>query len=139
MDWSFKEVLDELVARVSDGPMQFRFILQPLMSMTLGIRDGRVDARSGLPPFVWGLIARKQNRAANLRIAFWRLRVPVAIATTLDAIAQYIMFEHIRPLSAVFVGSLLMAGPYAIARGLSNRFRCKRAALRAKAAGGVHL
>ncbi len=47
----------------------------------------------------------------------------------LDGIAQYIMFGHVRPLTALLVGSTLMFVPYSAARGLSNRIRSRRSAL----------
>jgi hypothetical protein len=134
MDLSLKQIVDELVARLADGPMQFRFILQPLMSTTLGIWDGAKDAKAGLPPFLWGLISVSKTRRAHFKSALWRLRIPILIAASLDAVAQYIMFGYVRPLSALFVGSLLMVLPYSSARGLANRFRSRLLAQRTKAA-----
>jgi hypothetical protein len=126
MYWSLKEIGDELIVRVLYGPMHFRFILQPMMAITLGIRDGRQDARAGLPPFIWALLSDSTDRKGRLTRALWRLRVPVAIATGLDAVVQFVMFQHVRPLVAVALGSLLMGFPYSAARGLSNRFRSSR-------------
>jgi hypothetical protein len=40
-----------LLARLS-GPGAFRFVLQPLVAVLLGIRDGRADAKAGRPPYL---------------------------------------------------------------------------------------
>ena len=134
MDWSLKQVADELVMRVRDGPMQFRFLLQPAMAVFLGIRDGLADSRRGAPPFLWGLLWHAADRGALFRALLRRLRGPVLIASTLDAVAQYLMFGYVRPLSAVLVGSTLMALPYCNARGLANRLRSKHNEARARSA-----
>ena len=128
--------VDELLARIDDGPMQFRFVLQPLMAICIGFLDGRRDARAGLPPFLWGLVAGGGGRMARLNSGLWRLRFPVIIAASLDALAQFIMFGHVRPLSALIVGSSLMAIPYAVSRGLTNRFQRKSRVLVKTAHGG---
>ena len=126
MAWSIQQVFDELVARVVHGPMQFRFLLQPTMAVCLGVRDATADFRAGAPPFLWGLFSHTIDRKSSATKLLRRLRGPVLIASTLDAIAQYAMFGHVRPLSAVLVGSTLMALPYCTARGLANRYRLQR-------------
>ena len=52
---------EDMVARLS-GPGRFRFILQPLVAIMLGTRDGVKDARVGSCRFLWGLIFRKELR-----------------------------------------------------------------------------
>ena len=64
MDFSIKDVFEELTLRVAYGPMQLRFLLQPTMAILLGIRDGRKDAREGLPPFIWTMVTKAGSRAA---------------------------------------------------------------------------
>jgi hypothetical protein len=41
---------DGLLARVQ-GPMNFRFLLQPAVAVFFAFRDARRDMREGLPPF----------------------------------------------------------------------------------------
>ncbi len=115
------EFVNDLAARVT-GPMSFRFILQPAIALFLGIRDGLLDARAGTPPFVVDLILRPQNRARQLKTALHRLLTPIVIAVLLDAIAQYLIFHRVRPVAALLVGTFVMGLPYALARGISNRF-----------------
>ena len=120
-----KEIIEELIARVISGPFHFRLIVQPTMAICLGIRDGLVDAKAGAPPFVWGLPFHAGGRKPCLRSALRRLQVPILVATLADAIVQYLMFQHVRPVTALIVGTLLMGLPYSAARGLSNRIRSR--------------
>jgi len=114
-------ILDQIAARLT-GPMNFRFILQPLVAIfILGLKDGRMDAKAGTPPFVFDLILRPENRKRDLKSAFHRLLVPVIIGAILDGIAQYLIFKHIRPAAAVLVGALVMGIPYSLSRGITNR------------------
>ncbi len=127
---SFAQFLEHLVARLT-GPMHFRLIMQPLVAIALGIRDGLKDARAGRPPFVMDLIVRPQGRKRQLKQALETLVKPLIMAIVLDAVAQYLMFQTIYPTAAVFVGIAIMGVPYSLARGLTNRI----ASARAKAAG----
>lgn len=117
---SFAQFLEDLVSRLT-GPMHFRLILQPLVAIALGIRDGLKDARAGRPPFVTDLIVRPEGRKRQLKRALQTLIKPLVIAIVLDAVAQYLMFRTIYPGAAVFVGVVIMAVPYSLARGLTNR------------------
>lgn len=116
----FANFLDEMLARLT-GPMNFRFIVQPLVAIVLGMRDGRLDARAGTPPFIFDLIFKPKDRKRQLKSAFKSLLTPIIIGTILDAIAQYLLFKHVRPLPALFVGICVMGIPYSFARGITNR------------------
>jgi hypothetical protein len=124
-------ILDNIAARLT-GPMNFRFILQPLVAIfVLGIKDGRMDAKAGMPPFILDLVLHPEARKRDLKSAFQRLLVPVLLGAILDGIAQYLIFKHVRPAAAVLVGALVMGIPYALSRGITNRIvsaRLKRAA-----------
>ena len=127
LDWifNFEAIFRELAARVVSGPMQFRLIGQPCTAILLGIRDGRADARARLPPFIVGVLLEPGARKSHLKSALWRLRGPIFFATLADATVQFLMFQHVRPLMALLVGSLLMGLPYSAARGLSNRVHAR--------------
>jgi hypothetical protein len=120
-----EQFVDDLAARLT-GAMSFRFILQPALAVLLGIRDGLLDARAGTPPFIADLLFRPQHRARQLKAAFHRLLSPILIAILLDAIAQHLIFQHVRPVAALLVGTFVMGLPYAVARGLSNRLASAR-------------
>jgi hypothetical protein len=44
-----------LIDRIS-GPMNFRFILQPVMASIFAIIAGLKDAKAGKPPYFWSLL-----------------------------------------------------------------------------------
>jgi len=113
-------VLDKIAARLT-GAMSFRFILQPGIAVFLGARDGLLDAKAGTPPIIADIIFKPKPRERRLKSAFHRLLTPIVVATVLDAIAQYLIFKHITPLDALFVGTLVMGVPYALTRGVVNR------------------
>lgn len=115
----------DLAARVA-GPMSARFILQPVIAVALGIRDGLLDAKAGTPPFIYDLVVHPKDRPRDLRSAFRALLIPILIATVLDGIVQYMMFKQVWPGAAVLVGSFVMGLPYAIARGVTNRLATAR-------------
>jgi len=122
---SFGEFLNDLGLRLT-GPMWVRFILQPLVAIILGVRDGINDARAGRPPYIWGLFFHPGGRRETLTRSAETLAKPIIIATVLDAIAQYLMFRAIYPGAAVLVGVTVMALPYTLARALANRVASSR-------------
>lgn len=126
-------LIDGIAARLT-GPMNLRFIMQPLAAILLGIKDGRADARAGEPPFVIDVFSDSQNRKSDLLGALRRLLVPITIGTILDAIFQYLVFRDepgrrmiVHPGSALLVGTTVMGLPYTLARGLTNRILSGRA------------
>lgn len=120
MFFSDISILDKLAERLT-GPMHFRFILQPLVAILLGIRDGRLDAEAGNPPFVLEWFFSPQNRSEQIQSALKTLMKPVLFGIILDSLAQYILFKHINPGGAFMVGTFVMAVPYSLAREITNR------------------
>lgn len=87
-----------------------------------------MDAKAGIPPFIFDLIFHPENRKRNLKKALHRLIVPIIVGTVLDAIAQYLIFRNapdrtliIRPLAALLIGTFVIGAPYSLARGITNR------------------
>jgi hypothetical protein len=111
---------DRVLARLV-GPMHVRLLLQPLIAILLGIRDGVRDARAGAPPYLLALITEKEQRRERIASLWKSLRVGLPLAILLDAVVQYLLFRSIRIAGAIFVGTLLMALPYCLARGFTNR------------------
>ncbi len=112
--------LYQMAARLT-RPFNFRFILQPVVAILLGMRDGRLDARAGNPPFVVDVMLHSSVRGQRLRNAVASTVKAVLVGIVIDALVQYLMFKAIYPVQAVLVGSLVIAVPYALARGLTNR------------------
>lgn len=117
--------LDDLAARLT-GPMHFRFILQPAVVILLGIRDGLKDAKAGTPPFTVDLLFESKHRKANFQSALKSLIKPIILGTVIDGISQYLMFGYVRPMAALLVGVGVIALPYALARGITNRVASPR-------------
>jgi hypothetical protein len=120
MESFLDKIAEGIVARLT-GAMSFRFMVQPLVAIILGIRDGIMDAKAGVPPIIVNLIFNAENRKAHLGSALKSLTKPVIVGTVLDMIAQYLIFQHVRVIPAFIVGAFVMAVPYALARGISNR------------------
>ena len=115
-----RQFLEELPQRFS-GPGRLRFVLQPLIAIFLGCRDGLRDARAGRPPYLYGLLTRRENRRAMLRSGMGAVRDLLAMGITLDAIAQLLIYRQVHPGAAAVVGPVLICLPYSAARALANR------------------
>jgi len=112
--------IERFLARLN-GPMNVRFIVQPVMAMLLGARDGVHDAREGEPPFLWNVCMHAETRREQCKACLKRLAIPLIVATVIDAIVQYMLFQRIRFLGAMFMGVLVMGVPYLLAREVANR------------------
>jgi hypothetical protein len=105
------------------GPAHFRFLVQPLVAIFLGWRDGRLDARAGRPPYFLSLFRSSPGttRSANLKEGLQHAAVPLTVGIVLDLVVQFVLLHRIYLITGILVGVLLVALPYAFARGLFNR------------------
>ena len=117
---SLLPVFERFLARLT-GPMHVRFIVQPIIAVILGIRAGIHDARQATPPFIWSLCTRPSGWKRQLKQAREHLVIPLVVAIVLDGIVQYLLFQRIRVLGAVVLGTILMGLPYSLARAFTNR------------------
>ena len=101
---------EDMVARLS-GPGRLRFIVEPMVAIFLGVRDGAKDARTGIPAFLWALAFHDQHRLKMLANAFSSAGDLIAIAILLDLISQFLIFREIRPGAALVLGPLLIGTP----------------------------
>ena len=120
--------LDELLTRFwaeigarPNGPMAFRFFLQPAVAMFFACRDGIRDARRGVPAYLWALFVWSGHRRELLREAWRAVGRVFIMAVVVDLIYQAFVLRGIRPLQAAFVGVLLGVLPYIVLRGPINR------------------
>ncbi len=120
------EFLEDLPRRLT-GPGRFRFILQPLVAILLGVRAGHTDARAGRPPFILAVIAHAQHRRQMLAETARALANIVLVGILLDAVSQWLILGVAHPGAALVVGPVLIALPYAFARALSHRVAGLRA------------
>jgi hypothetical protein len=103
------------------GPGRFRFVLQPLVATFLGIRNGLADARGGRPPYLWGVLFHRDLRSELLRTGFRTVANLVLMGILVDSVCQSFILGTSYPGAALVVGPVLIAGPYGVARALSNR------------------
>lgn len=113
--------LSEGVARRFSGPGGFRLIIQPIVAIALGIRDGLLDAKAGEPAYLIGIIFHPERRQELLASTIEHILKPFIVGVVLDLILQYFIFQRVRLIPAIIVGLLLIGLPYSLARGITNR------------------
>lgn len=114
--------LQDRLSRMLSGPGRFRFIVQPLVAIILGIRDGRLDAKAGRPAYLISVFFTRGERREALKSGTKSFIKPFVVSVVLDIVVQFFLFRDVRIWSAFVVGTLLIALPYSLARGLTNRF-----------------
>ncbi len=106
-----------------DGPLHFRFFLQPAMAIFFAIRDGLRDAREGRPAYFWSLFTEPDVRRDLLRDGWKSISKIFIIAAVLDIIYQFIVLRWFYPFEALLVAVLLALIPYLLVRGPVNRIK----------------
>ena len=114
------QFLEELPQRFS-GTGRFRFILQPLLAILLGVRGGIADVKAGNPPYLFGLFFTSGQRRNLLRNAGEAIGILLALGIILDVVFQLILYREVHPGAALLIGPILICTPYAISRALTNR------------------
>ena len=112
--------LDDIPRRLT-GPGRFRFILQPLTAVVLGVLGGIADAKASRPPYLYGLIFASGHRRALLSSGYETVANLLLMGILLDAVFQWVILGTSHPGAALLIGPVLIVGPYALARALSNR------------------
>lgn len=103
------------------GPMNFRFILQPIMASIFAILSGLKDAKAGKPPYFWSLITDPARRADMIKDGWKSVGKVFIIALVLDAVYQIVVLRFLYPGEALIVAFVLAIVPYLILRGLITR------------------
>lgn len=115
-----REFIDDIPKRLT-GPGRFRFIVQPLIATILGIRSGRADARAGRPPYLVGVLFHRELRRELAKDALLTIALLLLMGVLLDSLFQWLILGNSYLGAALVVGPVLVAAPYTIARGLTNR------------------
>jgi hypothetical protein len=115
----------DLVARPG-GPLEFRLILQPLVAALLAVRDGRVDARTGRPPYAWTLLHDPVHRRERLREGVKATFRVVLLGVAIDALYQFKVRGTVYPGEALGIALLLGFVPYVLIRGPADRIARRR-------------
>ncbi|MHB8878321.1 MAG: hypothetical protein ACYC8T_31885 [Myxococcaceae bacterium] len=103
------------------APFEFRFMVQPLMAILLGLRDAKRDSTAGLPPYALSLLTVRASRKTLLQQGLKTVAAPLGIAIVLDGVVQFLVARHVEVWKAVVVGVLLIGLPYILSRGMGNR------------------
>lgn len=103
------------------GPGRFRFILQPLFAILLGIRSGLTDARAGRPPYLRGMLFHRDLRGGLVKTGWATVVNLVLMGILLDSVFQWLILGTSYPGAALVAGSVLIMAPYSVARAFSNR------------------
>jgi hypothetical protein len=112
------------IAERPDGPMAFRFILQPAMAALAAIHDGIKDARLGRSPYFWTVLSNPRERGGRLRECVVSTARIVLLGLGMDVIYQYEVLKTFYPDEALLVALLLAVVPYLILRGPVDRIAC---------------
>jgi hypothetical protein len=118
------DLLDRLWREIAvrpEGPLAFRFYIQPCMATFLAIRDGLKDARSGREAYLWSAFFSPGHRKEILADGWKSAGKIVLIAAGLDVIYQLIVLHGLRPVQTVFIAVVLAVIPYITFRGPVNR------------------
>ena len=120
MDDTWVRFAHDMAARIS-GPMKFRLVLQPAMASFFAIRAGLADARSGKPPYMFGLFSDPAHRVEMLAGGLKDVGKVFVLAVVLDLVYQIIQLRFVYPGEALVVAVILAIMPYVILRGLVTR------------------
>ena len=116
----FQRMWQDFVSR-TEGPLHFRFVLQPLMATIVAIRHGVQDAKTNRPPYFWTICWNKEHRKDFLKEGIRHVAKILILAIVLDAIYQLIELHWFYPGEAILVAIFLAFIPYLIIRGPANR------------------
>lgn len=130
MDEIWHRFVENLFGRL-DGPLHFRFILQPTMATLFAIMSGIKDAKTGKEAFFWKFICHREYRREMIRDGWQHVSKLFILAVVLDLIYQWKVYDRFYPVEALTVAFILAIAPYFILRGPVNRMarkflNCKR-------------
>ena len=119
-------MLPEGLEAMLTGPGRLRFVIQPIVALLLGFRDGKRDAKAGKPPYAISVLFEREARRDALVAGLKSVMMPLIVAIVLDLVLQYIIFRSVHLWHGVVAGALLIALPYVAARGFTNRLMQRR-------------
>jgi len=117
---------------VLQGGFTFRYIVQPVIAILLGIRDGRMDAHAGKPPELYRFFFGTGGRLKALKGALHATIKPTIVGIAIDVILQMRVLKNYRPGFTVVAVGILVGLPYALARSITNQILQHRMAARGK-------
>ena len=120
MDYFPRDFVGGLTERLT-GPGKGRFVVQPLVAIAFGVRDGMADAKQGLPPYFDRVLFSSKRKMYEIKTALKHIAAALTFGIILDLIFQWAVFQALFLLPALLVGTILVTIPYLLARGLTDR------------------
>ena len=120
MESILQRIMENLFGRL-DGPLHFRFILQPVMAIVFAIMDGMKDAKNGKPAYFWAVIGNPNHRKELLKEGWKHVGKIFILAVVLDVIYQLKVHHWIYPGEMLLTAFVLAIVPYVLLRGPVNR------------------
>jgi hypothetical protein len=117
-DWQI--FIQDLFARL-DGPLHFRFVVQPLVAITFAVIDGVKDAKAGKSAYFWALLSTSGSRKEIAKEGWKSVGRIFILAIILDVIYQMEVHGTIFAGQLLFVAFVLAIVPYLLVRGPVNR------------------
>lgn len=105
----------------ADGPMTFRFFLQPAMAAIAALPDGIQDARSGHSSFFWTALWNPGQKTGRLRQGLVSTARIMLLGIAMDVIYQLRVFETFYPAESIVIAILLAVVPYFVFRWIVER------------------
>jgi hypothetical protein len=118
------ETLHRIIANLFgrlDGPLHFRFIMQPAMAILFAIKDGINDAKLGNPAYFWAIVFTPDHRKTLIKGGWKSVGKIFILAVVLDVIYQLKVNHRIYPGETLIVAIVLAIIPYILIRGPVNR------------------
>ena len=103
------------------GPLNLRFLFQPVVASILALRAGIRDVKQGSPAYLWAAVTSSEHRTHLLHSGWKDLCMPISIGVILDSAYQIIVHRWIYPVELLFTVILLVVAPYLLLRGPINR------------------
>jgi hypothetical protein len=116
----WNRVVENLFGRL-DGPLHFRFFMQPAMAILFAVIDGLKDAKLGRPAYFWAMVKNPEQRKALLKVGWKRISKIFILAVILDVIYQIKVYHWFYPGETLIVAILLAIVPYLLIRGPIER------------------
>lgn len=120
MDEILQRIAENLFGRL-DGPLHFRFILQPLMATLFAVIDGVKDAKLAKPAYFWALAFNPEHRRELVKTGWKSVGKIFILAVVLDIVYQVKVHHAVYPGETLITAFALAIAPYLLLRGPVNR------------------
>ncbi len=120
MEAIWQRIVENLIGRF-DGPMHFRFIVQPLMAVIFATIDGIKDAKAGKVAYFWAMVTSPEHRKDLIKDGWKHFGKIFILAIVLDVVYQLKVQHTVYPGEILAVALVLAVLPYVLLRGPVNR------------------